>query len=136
MSLMEELIAKYPEAQAWSVGDSAELANQLAELIKIGVKTASCGSLVAYKQEVSPPRLGSCNIILDGQGRPVCVIRITSLSLVRFSEVTAEFARKEGEGDLSLDYWRSEHKRFFTEAGTYSEDMELVAEEFELVEVL
>jgi uncharacterized protein YhfF len=50
--------------------------------------------------------------------------------------VTAEFARKEGEGDLSLAYWRKEHKAFFEREGFYSDRMELVAEEFEVVEVL
>lgn len=29
-----------------------------------------------------------------------------------FCDVTAEFARKEGEGDLSLEYWQREHQRF------------------------
>lgn len=136
MALIDDLLKKYPEAQAWSLGDSSELTNTLAELIKHGIKTASCCSLASYQEDKFPPRVGSCNIILNSQGLPVCVIRITSLSLVRFYEITDEFARKEGEGDLSLEYWRIEHKRFFSESGTYSEDMELVAEEFELVEVL
>jgi uncharacterized protein YhfF len=51
-----------------------------------------------------------------------------SMRLVRFSDVTEELARKEGEGDLSI-------KSFFTRAGFYADDMELVAEEFEVVEV-
>ncbi|PXM28036.1 ASCH domain-containing protein, partial [Klebsiella variicola] len=46
------------------------------------------------------------------------------------------FARKEGEGDLSLEYWKREHQRFFSCEGHFSEDMELIAEEFEVVEVL
>ncbi|OAT33655.1 hypothetical protein M975_1016 [Buttiauxella brennerae ATCC 51605] len=58
------------------------------------------------------------------------------MRLIRFSDVTEEFARKEGEGDLSLEYWRREHKAFFTREGFYSDDMELVAEEFEVIEVL
>jgi len=37
---------------------------------------------------------------------------------------------------LSLDYWREEHKAFFTREGVYADDMELVAEEFVVVEVL
>ena len=53
-----------------------------------------------------------------------------------FSDMTEEFARKEGEGDLSLEYWRKEHKAFFTREGYYSDDMELVAEEFKLIEIL
>ena len=33
---------------------------------------------------------------------------------------TVELARKEGEGDLSLEYWRNEHRRFFQAEGSYS----------------
>lgn len=51
-------------------------------------------------------------------------------------DVNEEFARKEGEGDLSLEYWQKEHQRFFIREGHFSEDMELIAEEFEVVEVL
>ncbi|MCT8156514.1 ASCH domain-containing protein, partial [Klebsiella aerogenes] len=59
-----------------------------------------------------------------------------SLQLVRFCDINEEFARKEGEGDLSLEYWKKEHQRFFIREGHFSEDMELIAEEFEVVEVL
>ncbi|HBS1683793.1 TPA: ASCH domain-containing protein, partial [Klebsiella pneumoniae] len=55
------------------MGDSPELANELADLIKKGIKTASCGSFASYQQEESAPRIGSYNIILDGQNVPVCV---------------------------------------------------------------
>lgn len=136
MNMLEKLKTKYPQALAWSIGDSVELANQLADLVVKGKKTASCGSLAAYQSEDNPPKVGSYHIILNGQQEPVCVIRITSLHLVRFCDVDEAFARKEGEGDLSLTYWRTEHQRFFTQAGSFSEEMELVAEEFEVVEVV
>lgn len=129
---------KYPGADALQMGDSQELASELADLIKKGIKTASCGSFASYQQEESAPRIGSYNIILDGQNVPVCVIRLVSMRLVRFCDVTEAFARKrkEGEGDLSLEYWQKEHQRFFTREGHFSEDMELIAEEFEVVEML
>lgn len=135
-TLIERLKAKYPKAQAWQIGDSPDLANALAELVVKGIKTASCGSLVSYQKEESAPRPGSFNIILNGQGVPVCVIRMVSMRLVRFCDVTEEFARKEGEGDLSLAYWRKEHQRFFSAEGFFSDDMELIAEEFTVVEVI
>jgi len=36
------------------------------------------------------------------------------MKLVRFCDVTEGFARKEGEGDISLEYWQKEHKWFFS----------------------
>lgn len=136
MSLVDELKIKYPAANAWQFGDSPELANELAALVVKGIKTASCGSLASYQQEEGAPLIGSYNIILDGQDVPVCVIRLISMRLLRFCDVTAEFARKEGEGDLSLGYWRREHQKFFLREGYFSDEMELVAEEFEVIEVL
>ena len=136
MVKLREIEMKYPGAGAWQMGDSPELASELANLIKKGIKTASCGSFASYQQEESAPRIGSYNIILDGQNVPVCVIRLVSLQLVRFCDINEEFARKEGEGDLSLEYWKKEHQRFFSSEGHFSEDMELIAEEFEVVEVL
>ncbi|KKW49827.1 cytoplasmic protein [Pantoea ananatis] len=136
MATVELLKVKYPGATAWQLGDSAQLASNLADLIKKGIKTASCGSLISYQQEEPAPKIGSYNIILDGQNVPVCVTRLVSMKLVRFCDVTEEFARKEGEGDLSLEYWQKEHKRFFSGVGHFSEDMELITEEFEVVESL
>ncbi|PLM05149.1 ASCH domain-containing protein, partial [Klebsiella pneumoniae] len=40
---VEEIKKKYPGADAWQMGDSPQLANELADLIKKGIKTASCG---------------------------------------------------------------------------------------------
>lgn len=134
MSTLEQLKAKYPGAQAWQIGDSPALADELATLVASGIKTASCGSFACWQAEDPAPKLGSYNIILNGQDEPVCVIRIISLRLTRFCDVTDAFARKEGEGDLSLEYWRKEHQRFFSAAGIFSEEMELVAEEFEVIE--
>ena len=136
MAAVEELKVKYPGANAWQMGDSPELASELADLIKKGIKTASCGSFASYQQEEPAPKIGSYNIILDGQSIPVCVIRLVSMQLVRFCDVTEEFACKEGEGDLSLEYWQKEHQRFFTREGYFSEEMELITEEFEVVELL
>ena len=55
-------------------------------------------------------------------------------------EVSKEHARKEGEGDLSLAYWRQVHKDFFSdelkvEQKDFSETMDVVCEEFKLIYV-
>lgn len=57
------------------------------------------------------------------------------LHLLRFSDVTAELARKEGEGDLSLEYWRNEHRRFSVE-GSYSPEMDVIFEEDTLIDIV
>ena len=55
MCAVDELKVKYPNANAWQFGDSPELANELADLIIKGIKTASCGSFATYQQEEYAP---------------------------------------------------------------------------------
>ncbi len=61
---VEEIKKKYPGADAWQMGDSPELANELADLIKKGIKTASCGSFASYQQEKLPRELGVITLFL------------------------------------------------------------------------
>ncbi len=97
---------------------------------------ATCGALLTWNAEASKPQPGGYSIILNGDNRPVCVIRTTGLFLTRFDRVTPEMAMLEGEGDLSLDHWKQEHQRFFQREGTFHPEMELVFETFQLAEVI
>lgn len=134
LSALDKLKSRYPKAHVWSFGDSAEMADELAKLVIAGDKQASCGSLAAWQQGDETVSPGDYHIVLDGRENPACVIRTTSLKLIRFNEVTAQDAAAEGEGDKSLQYWRKEHQEFFTREGTFSEEMELIFETFVLVE--
>ena len=139
MTKLEALRSTYPGALAWHFGDSSELADELVQLVLSGIKTATCSSRVSFQHEYErgeAPCVGSYNIILDGAGQPMCVIQTVRMQLIRFCDVTSELASKEGEGDLSLAYWREGHKRYFEREGTYSEEMELIFEEFALIEIV
>ncbi len=139
MTKLEELKSIYPGALVWHFGDSPKLADELVQLVLSGIKTATCCSKNSFQREYErgeAPCAGSYNIILDGTGQPVCVIQTVRLQGIRFCEMTRELASKEGEGDLSLEYWKEGYKRYFEREGTYSEEMELVFEEFELTDIL
>ncbi|WP_439864625.1 ASCH domain-containing protein [Pseudomonas antarctica] len=135
MTTIDNLKIKYPEAIALQFGDSPEMADELAELVVKGIKTASCSSFSSFKHDHESPSLGSYSIILNSKREPVCVIRVISLRIIRYCDVDHDFAKKEGEGDLSLSYWKQGHRDFFQREGSFDEAMELVAEEFELTEV-
>ncbi|TFA58991.1 ASCH domain-containing protein [Escherichia coli] len=136
MTIKEKISQKYPHASFCTFGDSAVLADLLATLIATGVKTASCGSLAGCIEDNAFPMIGEYKIVENSRGEPVCVIRVIGLHLLRFSDVTAELARKEGEGDLSLEYWRNEHRRFFQAEGCYSPEMDVIFEEYALIDVV
>ncbi len=124
---------------AWHFCDNEADANELAELVLSGRKRATAGDLWSYEAEDEPlPRVGDFSVVTDWVGTAVCVIRTTSVEVVPFEAVTAEFAATEGEGEGSLGYWREAHEAAFTrslrEIGReFEPDMPVVCECFEVV---
>ncbi|WP_428774800.1 ASCH domain-containing protein [Vibrio sp.] len=114
-------------------------ANVCADLILRGEKRASCSMDYWYSHEGEPmPCVGHLQVVTNWDGEPICIIEITSVSKCPYSQVTAEFASAEGEGDKTLAWWREAHWQFFSreceELGIEpSEEMLLVLEHFEVV---
>ena len=139
----EELWARFTEEtgieaeyDAWAFGDDSDA---LLNLVVRTDKTSTSSAYPLYALEGEElPKVGEYNIILDSKGFAGCITRTTKVYVVPFKDVTAEHARKEGEGDRSLAYWRKVHEDFFTremaENGlAFTEDMPVVCEEFEVV---
>ena len=121
------------EMDSFSFGDSAELADELLELVLIGKKTATAWAAAEGDKGVV---VGKRWIVKDGQGRSGAILETVELKRRRFGEVDAAFAHDEGEGDRSLAWWREAHMRYFTRRGEFSPDMELYCERFRLIEVV
>lgn len=135
----EDGVSTDKEYTSWYFCDNEKSANELAQLVVDGTKRATAGLHYSYQiEDEKLPEEGDLSIITDWNGVARCIIRTTQVSIVPFKEVTEEFARIEGEGDKSLEYWRNAHIHFFTrelkEVGKkFSEDMLVVCEEFEIV---
>ena len=120
-------------------GDNPAPADELAALVLSGVKTGTCSALREWEAEGNPiPEAGLISIILSGDGSPICILETTEVTLCRFDEVDEDFARSEGEGDLSLAYWRDAHKRYFSRTlpkigKQFTDDMPLVCERFQVI---
>ncbi|TPM99396.1 ASCH domain-containing protein [Mesorhizobium sp. B2-1-3A] len=125
----------YADAVTFRFGDSPELADELLALVLSGRKTATCGALRDYGGAEPVPEVGRRDVVLDGSGRRTAVIETVEAIVRRFDEVDADFARDEGEGDLSHEYWRDAHRAYFERNGGFAPDMKLVCERFRLVEV-
>jgi uncharacterized protein YhfF len=122
-------------ASVFAFGDSKELADELAELVQTGMKTATCSALWSYEDEQKPlPRKGELSIVIDGSGVPVAVIETVEVFIAPFNEVSEHFAYEEGEGDRSLAYWREAHRNFFRRQRfkdrSFNEEMPLVCKRF------
>ena len=122
--------------EAWCFG---VMADELADLVLKGIKTATASALKLYEIDEEPvPKPGDISVILDSSDEAVCVIRDTKVYAVPYREVSERQAYMEGEGDRTLDAWRQVHHAFFTrEMESYglefSEDMMVLCEEFEVI---
>ena len=133
MWLLSGLTGPY---EAWAFGEAAD---ELADLVLRGIKTATCSAYDLYEAEGEPlPRVGEYSVILDSRDQAVCVVMTTRVSVVPFDQVSAAHAWKEGEDDRSLAAWRSVHEAFLTRelaaiGRAFSMTTRVVCEEFERV---
>ena len=124
-------------AEGW--GDGPEMADELGGLIAQGIKTGTCSAVWDWEAEGNPiPKVGIVTVVLDGRGDPLCIVETVEVTIRNYNEVDADFARSEGEGDLSLEYWREAHRNFFLRTlpkigKEFSEEMPLVCERFRMI---
>jgi len=124
---------------AYGIGDSPELKQELLELILEGKKRASTTLVRESRLEGWPePEVGQYNIVLDGDDEPAAVIRTVSVRRCRFSEVDEEHAYWEGEDERTLDAYIREHTKYYTRIGRrlgfeFTPDMEVILDRYELV---
>lgn len=120
----ERFLAQHPELppdlmyeEPWAFGNTPAMADELAELVLIGKKTATTSAAELYALESEPlPKEQAYSILLNGQQEPCGVIYTETVAICPFNEVSAAFAYLEGEGDRSLTYWRQVHEIFFKAA--------------------
>ena len=127
---MSTTITRWGDMDAFSFGNTPQMADDLGALVVSGAKTATCWAAVHGDLTHAGRRM----VMLDGAGRGWAVIETTELTHRRFDEVDAAFAVEEGEG--SLDEWREIHRDYFSGEGVFAPDMLLCCERFRLVEVL
>jgi len=119
-------------------GDSAQLSEELNALVISGRKSATASLLWEWEfEDETLPSIGQHDVLLSWSNVLVGVIRTTAICVLPFQEVTAEFAALEGEGDLSLKFWREAHWSFFGNVCNCigrepSMDMSVVCQEFKL----
>jgi uncharacterized protein YhfF len=138
-SLPPDSRARARVSETWHFCDNEQDANELAALVKAGIKTATCSLQWVYEAEGAKlPEVGALSIITDWDGDPLCIVETTEVTIRPFNEVDASFAYGEGEGDRTLEHWRAVHWRCFgrefaTIGREPSEDMPLVCERFRVI---
>ena len=127
--------------EKWHFELTEKACNELLDLVLQGKKRATSSSLASFRAEgTAVPEKGELSVITDWDGHPCCVIRTTKVRVIPYKDIPFGLARLEGEDD-TLASWRKNHEAFFREEGkslgySFSEDMEIVFEEFEVVETI
>ena len=119
--------------------DNEQDANECAILVKKGIKRATTDSLLGLQYRKEPlPKIGDFIIVTNWEGKAQCIVRITKVTFKPFFSIDEAYARLEGEGDKSLDYWKKVHWDYYTRelepfGRVPRESMILVCQEFEKV---
>jgi uncharacterized protein YhfF len=127
--------------EKWHFEMNEKACNYLLELVLNGKKRATSSSFEAYNYSSEEfPKVGNLSVITDWNENPRCVVRTTSVRVLPFKDIDFSIAKLEGE-DLNIESWRKNHQKFFIEEGrelgyTFSENMKVVFEEFEVVEII
>jgi uncharacterized protein YhfF len=121
-----------------TMGDSAELADELIDLMLAGPKRATASLARDYEGDEPLPKAGDYVVVVDGKGAPRCIWRTTEITVKPLIEVDDAFAWDEGEGDRSRAFWLDAHRRVFArqaarEGFAMHDRMATVFERFTLV---
>ena len=101
-----------------------------------GNKRATAGLLEHDYEEGEPvEHVGEILVVVGNENEPLGKIQITRVEIVRFDEVSDEFALAEAEGDLSGDDFRKSHREFWEGCGyEVKPDSQVVCAYFDLIE--
>ncbi|SCE68694.1 Uncharacterized protein YhfF [Micromonospora viridifaciens] len=106
-----------------ALGTPGELRANLNALVLAGVKTATAGLTSEYAGENEElEHVGERLVLVDDHDALVGVVEVTGVEVVRFADVSWDFARSEGEGDRSIEEWREGHRRFWAREGVAVDD--------------
>lgn len=128
-----------PLYEAFSFGSRPESADELSSLVLDGVKTATSELLRVYDEEGRrPPQAEDLSIVLDGSGRPVCVMETTWTAVAPFEQVDAALAYEYGEGERTLEWWLEAMRESYEEeceahGWEFDPSLPLVFERFRVV---
>lgn len=121
--------------------DSKEMRDELRSLIVKGIKTGTYAADSVYGLEGEEiQKFGQYDIVLAGDNTRLAIIKYTEIDFLKMNEVTSDFSRSEGTGDLSYDYSYSVRVEFLTwELSTYgltfAPDLLLICQTFRVMDV-
>ena len=121
------------------IGLDAESTAEILDLIRVRDKTGTFTlPWIVARTEQPTPRVGAAIILIDFDGSPALLIRLTDIREVSFGEITAEHTVIDGPPVRDLSIWKPLHTRYWNALlapfdMTVSDDMPVWIEKFELL---
>jgi uncharacterized protein YhfF len=125
--------------RAIEFGSPGENREHLNDLVLNANKRATAGHFEKDYHEQGEPleHVGEKLAMLDSDGNHVGTLLVTRAEIVRFADVSDEFAIAEGEGDLTGDEYRAGYKPMWLRMGyEVNDDTPVATVYFDLVEDL
>ena len=105
-TLSEEEQKNAPPYVVDQFADTPEAATKVGKLVRDGVKTTTSSLVWGLEHIGQPlPKVGNIELIVDGNGEPLCIIELTEVEIKPFNAVDEQFAYEYGEGERTLSYW-------------------------------
>ena len=90
--------------------DTPEAATSVGKLVRDGVKTTTSTLVWGLENSDEPfPTVGLIELIVDGQGEPLCITELLEVEIKPFNTVDEQFAYEYGEGERTLAYWLTDN---------------------------
>ncbi len=138
-TLSEEEQKNAPPYVVDQFADTPEAATEAGKLVRDGVKTTTSSLVWGLEHIGEPlPKVGKIELIVDGNGEPLCLIALMEVEIKPFNAVDEQFAFEYGEGDRTLAFWLRDNWEFLSRwclaiGRTPSETMPIVFQRFRLL---
>jgi uncharacterized protein YhfF len=108
--------------------------SNLIDLVLNGKKTATTS---LYLSDDKLPKIGELSQLIYDDGSVACTVKTVCFAVKRFKNITENEAEKEGEGDLSLNYYKNVHYSFFKEIdNNFNGDTKVIFEVFKVEDIV
>jgi len=121
------------------IGLDAQSTADVLDLIREGDKTGTFSlPWIVEQTDLPTPRVGAAIILIDFDGTPALLVRLTEITEVPFGRVTAEHTAIDGSPVRDLAIWKPLHTRYWNALLApfelkVSDEMPVWIEKFELL---
>ena len=121
------------------IGLNDETTKQILELIQTGDKTGTFTlPWIVARTDQAPPKSGDAIILVDFDGKPKQLVRLSTVDEVPFGKITSEHTAIDGTPVRGLDVWKPLHTQFWNQMLepfdlSVCDDMPVLIEKFELL---